>query len=197
MNKNIYLKSCLQKCQHFSPFVDSVDGLLGLEATVSLKRISSRLAKKPTQGRADTSRVGYHPFGVGHTSVHLGVQGAGTQNCFPAPPVGRRRQAQPLQVGAPRDPNTIGRPYSTQNTLSIPVQTALACTRIYKRPTASSQTQRKDCSDNRREPLRHTRGGRVHLPPLEYIEHKPSIIVIDSVARRHCSVKNHLNIIVS
>ena len=42
----IYLESCLQQFRHFSPFVASVDGMLGVEATATLKRIASRLAKK-------------------------------------------------------------------------------------------------------------------------------------------------------
>ena len=32
-NKNMYLEACLQQRQHFSPFVASVDGLFGVEAT--------------------------------------------------------------------------------------------------------------------------------------------------------------------
>ena len=44
--KKMYLEACLQKCWHFPPFVASVDGLLGVEATATLKRIASRLATK-------------------------------------------------------------------------------------------------------------------------------------------------------
>ena len=44
--KNKYLEACLQQRRHFSPFVASVDGLLGVEATATLKRIASRLATK-------------------------------------------------------------------------------------------------------------------------------------------------------
>ena len=44
--KNMYLEACLQQRRHFSPFVASVDGLLGVEATATLKRIASRLATK-------------------------------------------------------------------------------------------------------------------------------------------------------
>ena len=44
--KKMYLERCLQQCRHFSPFVTSVDGQLGVEAMTSLKRISSRLASK-------------------------------------------------------------------------------------------------------------------------------------------------------
>ena len=44
--KKIYLEACLQQRRHISPCVASVDGLLGVEATASLKRIASRLATK-------------------------------------------------------------------------------------------------------------------------------------------------------
>ena len=44
--KKMYLDACLQQRQHFSPFVASIDGLLGVEATATLKRIASRLATK-------------------------------------------------------------------------------------------------------------------------------------------------------
>ena len=42
----MYSDACLQQLQHFSPFVDSVNGLLGVDAMSTLKRISSRLATK-------------------------------------------------------------------------------------------------------------------------------------------------------
>ena len=42
----MYMEACLQKRRHFSPFVASVDRLLGLEATSNLKSIASRLATK-------------------------------------------------------------------------------------------------------------------------------------------------------
>ena len=41
---NIYLEACLQKHQHFSPFVASVNRLLGVEAIATMKRVASRLA---------------------------------------------------------------------------------------------------------------------------------------------------------
>ena len=44
--KKIYLEACLQQRWHFSPVVASVDGLLGVEATATLKRIASCLATK-------------------------------------------------------------------------------------------------------------------------------------------------------
>ena len=45
-NKKTDLESCLQQRQHFSPFVDSVDGIMGVENTATLKSIASRLATK-------------------------------------------------------------------------------------------------------------------------------------------------------
>ena len=42
----MYLEACLQKRRNFSTFFASVDGLLGVEATATLKRIASRLATK-------------------------------------------------------------------------------------------------------------------------------------------------------
>ena len=50
----MYLEACLQQRRHFSPFVASVDGLLGVEATATLKRISSRLAPKWRQTYSKT-----------------------------------------------------------------------------------------------------------------------------------------------
>ena len=45
-NKQNYLDACLNKQRHFTHFVTSVDGLLGVEAEVTLTRIDSRLAHK-------------------------------------------------------------------------------------------------------------------------------------------------------
>ena len=44
--KKRYLEACLQRHRYFSPFVASVGGLLGVEATATLKRIGSCLATK-------------------------------------------------------------------------------------------------------------------------------------------------------
>ena len=44
--KRMYLEACLQQRRHFSPFVASVDGMLGVEAAEILKRLASRLATK-------------------------------------------------------------------------------------------------------------------------------------------------------
>ena len=42
----MYLEACLQQRRHLSTFVASVDRLLGVEATATLKRIASRLVTK-------------------------------------------------------------------------------------------------------------------------------------------------------
>ena len=52
--KKMYLEACLQQRQHFSLFVTSVDGLLGVEATATLKRIASRLTSKRKQHYSKT-----------------------------------------------------------------------------------------------------------------------------------------------
>ena len=50
----MYLEACLQQRRHFSPFVASADGLLGVEATATLKRIASCLASKWRQPYSKT-----------------------------------------------------------------------------------------------------------------------------------------------
>ena len=52
--KKMYLKTCLQQQWHFSPFFAMVDELLGVEATATLKRISSRLSTKWRQPYSKT-----------------------------------------------------------------------------------------------------------------------------------------------
>ena len=44
--KKNFLNACFKKCQGFTPCVALVDGLLGVEVEVTLKRISSRLAQE-------------------------------------------------------------------------------------------------------------------------------------------------------
>ena len=51
----MYLEHCLQQSRHFSPFAAFIDGLLGVEATATLKRIASRLASKWRQSYSKTS----------------------------------------------------------------------------------------------------------------------------------------------
>ena len=41
--KKMYLERCLQQRRHFSPFVASINGILGVEVMANLKRIASRL----------------------------------------------------------------------------------------------------------------------------------------------------------
>ena len=50
----MYLEGCLQKSRHFSPFVASVDGLLGVETTSTLERLASCLATKWKQTYSKT-----------------------------------------------------------------------------------------------------------------------------------------------
>jgi hypothetical protein len=44
--KRKYLGACLERRWHFTPFVCSVDGLLGQEATIFYKRLAAKLAAK-------------------------------------------------------------------------------------------------------------------------------------------------------
>ena len=52
--KKMYLEACLQQRRHFFPFVASVDSLLGVEATATLKRIASCLSTKWKQSYSKT-----------------------------------------------------------------------------------------------------------------------------------------------
>ena len=45
-NKKMYLETCLQQRRHLSPFIASVNRLLGVDATDPMKRIASCLATK-------------------------------------------------------------------------------------------------------------------------------------------------------
>ena len=77
----IYLEACLQQRRPFSPFSASVDGLLGVEATATLKRIASRLATKWRQPYSKT--CGYVKNRVAITLVratHRCLRGS----CVPA-----------------------------------------------------------------------------------------------------------------
>ena len=73
----MYLEACLQQRRHFSPFVSSVDGLLGVEAMATLKRIASRLATKWKQSYSKT--CGYVKSRIAITLVrvtHCCIQGS-------------------------------------------------------------------------------------------------------------------------
>ena len=65
--KKMYLEACLQQRRHFSPFFASVDGLLGVEATTTLKRIASSLATKWKQSYSKT--CGYFKSSIAITLV--------------------------------------------------------------------------------------------------------------------------------
>ena len=65
--KRMYLEACLQQRRHFYPFVASVEGLLGVEETATLKRKSSRLATKWRQPYSKT--CGYVKSSVAITLV--------------------------------------------------------------------------------------------------------------------------------
>ena len=73
--KKMYLKACLQQHRNFSPFFDSFDGLLGVEAMATLKRIASRLATKWRQPYSKTcgyvkSRVAITLVRATHCCLH-------------------------------------------------------------------------------------------------------------------------------
>ena len=75
--KKMYLEACLQQRRHFSPFVASVDGLLRVEATATLKRIDSRLVSKWKQPYSKT--CGYVKSRIAITLVratHRCIQGS-------------------------------------------------------------------------------------------------------------------------
>ena len=75
--KKMYLEACLQQRRHFSTFVASVDGLLGVEATATLKRIASCVATKWKQPYSKT--CGYVKSRVEITlvrAIHCCIQGS-------------------------------------------------------------------------------------------------------------------------
>ena len=52
--KKMYLEACIQQSRHFSPFVFSVDRLMDLKSTATLKMIASCLATKWQQPYSQT-----------------------------------------------------------------------------------------------------------------------------------------------
>ena len=75
-NRRMYLEACLQQRQHFSHFVSLVEGMLGVEATATLKRIASCLTTKWRQPYSKTcgyvkSRVEITLVRVTHRSLHV------------------------------------------------------------------------------------------------------------------------------
>ena len=74
--KRIYLEACLQQSRKFSTFVASADGLLGVEATATLKRLASRLATKWKQPYLKTcgyvkSRIVITLVGASHRCIRV------------------------------------------------------------------------------------------------------------------------------
>ena len=74
VKKKMYLETCLQQRQHFSPIVASVDGLIGVELTATLKRIDSRLTSKWKQPYSKTcgyvnSRIAYTLVRANHRCI--------------------------------------------------------------------------------------------------------------------------------
>ena len=75
--KRMYLEACLKQRSHFTPFVASVDGLLEVEGTETLKRLASRLATKWRQPYSKT--CGYVNSSIAITLVratHRCIQGS-------------------------------------------------------------------------------------------------------------------------
>ena len=73
----MYLEDFLQQRRHFSPFVSSVDGLMGVEATATLKRLTSHLATKWNQSYSKT--CGYVKSSIAISLVratHRCIQGS-------------------------------------------------------------------------------------------------------------------------
>ena len=54
--KWMYLEACLYQRRYFYPFFASVDGLLGVEATATLKKLASHLTTKWKQPYSKTCR---------------------------------------------------------------------------------------------------------------------------------------------
>ena len=72
----MYLEVCFQQRRHFSPFVASVDGLLGVEAMAILKRLDNLLATKWKQPYSKTcgyvkSRVTITLVGTTHHCIQV------------------------------------------------------------------------------------------------------------------------------
>ena len=92
--KRMYPEACLQQLRHFSPFVASVDGLLGVEAMATLKSLSSRLATKWKQPYSKTCR--YDKSRIAITLVRV------THHCI----WGSRVPAHPSATPTPSTQNT-------------------------------------------------------------------------------------------
>ena len=75
--KKMYPEACLQQRRHFSLFVALVEGMLGVEAAATLKRLASRLVTKWKQSYSKT--CGYANSRIEITLVratHRCIQGS-------------------------------------------------------------------------------------------------------------------------
>ena len=81
--KRMYLEACLQQRRHPPPFFASVDGLLGVKATETLKRLVIRLATKWEKPYSKT--CGYVKSRIAITLVHA------THHCIRGSRVPTRR----------------------------------------------------------------------------------------------------------
>ena len=88
--KWMYLEACLQQRRHFSPFVASVDGQMGVEATSILKRLSSRLVTKWKQPYSKT---------YGYVKSRIVITLVRTTHCFTR---GSRVPAHRISVQQPQ-----------------------------------------------------------------------------------------------
>ena len=73
----MYLEAYLQQHRHYSPFVALLDVLMGVEATATMKRLSSRLSTKWKQSYSKT--CGYFKSRIAITLVratHSCIQGS-------------------------------------------------------------------------------------------------------------------------
>ena len=95
--KRKYLEACLERRRHFTPFVCSVDGMLGREAKTFAKRLAAKLASKQ-MGKVPLTSAGVwtrqcsteHRHCSRHAPVYERKPSPCTQNQHPLSPMGRR-----------------------------------------------------------------------------------------------------------
>ena len=92
----MYLEACLQQHRHIYPFVASVDGLLGVEAMATLKRLASSLSTKWKQSYSKT--CGYVKSRIAITLVRA------THRCI----LGSRVPAHRISVQRPQWEDVAG-----------------------------------------------------------------------------------------
>ena len=73
--KKIYLEACLQQFRHFSTFVASAEGLMGVKATSTLKRMASCLKTKWLQPYSKTCRYVKSRVAITLVRPHTGASG--------------------------------------------------------------------------------------------------------------------------